>query len=233
METFSWTCPFCNRPVTIRDEDICSEETKLHIKNAEGLRVVECTFIVCPNPDCNKFSLSADLYEGYRASGMIYKRDKLKTWQLIPQSKAQSFPDYIPKQILDDYGEACLIKDLSPKASATLARRCLQGIVRDFWGVKPGKLAVEIEQIKDKVDDDTWEAIDAVRSVGNIGAHMEEDVNLIIDVEPDEVQLLIGLIEILLKDWYIAREQKRSHLAAVVKLADDKKGAKKPKASNP
>ena len=144
-------------------------------------------------------------------------------WQLIPPSTAKSFPDYIPKAILGDYNEACLIKDLSPKASATLARRCLRGVIRDFWGVKGANLKDEIEQIKDKMDPTTWQAIDAVRSVGNIGAHMEEGVNFIIDVEPKEAELQIGLIEILLKDWYIAREQKKSHLEAVVKLAEKRK----------
>jgi hypothetical protein len=44
-------------------------------------------------------------------------------------------PDYIPEQIKDDYYEACSILNLSPKASATLARRCLQGMIRDFWGI--------------------------------------------------------------------------------------------------
>jgi len=103
----------------------------------------------------------------------------------------------------------------------------LQGIIRDFWQVKPGWLVNEIEQIKDKVDVDTWKAIDGVRSLGNIGAHMEEDINVIVDVDPNEAQLLVELIEILLKDWYVAREQKRLHLEAIVKLSSEKKSVQK------
>lgn len=230
MESFSWICPFCNRPVTITEESVSGSRHILKIDNAEGNQFLAYKFIVCPNPKCKRFSLEVSLAKaGYGSEVGYYQEEPVKTWQLIPQSRAQSFPDYIPKAILNDYGEACLIKDLSPKASATLARRCLQGIMRDFWKVKPSSLANEIEQIKDKVDPTTWEAIDAIRSVGNIGAHMEEDVNLIVDIEPNEAELLIGLIEILLKDWYIAREQKQSHLAAVVKLAQDKETAKKAK----
>jgi len=231
VEPFSWTCPFCNRDTTITDEDIKEGKTFLNIRNSEGPRAAICEFIVCPNKDCKKVTLSVT----YKAVSGYYTNKltkSLKTWQLIPQSKAQSFPDYIPKAILDDYNEACLIKDLSPKASAALARRCLQGIIRDFWQVKPARLANEIEQIEDKVDPLTWQAIDAVRSVGNIGAHMEEDVNLIIDVEPKEAEKLIDLIEILLKDWYIAREQKRLHLEAVVELAQEKKAVRKTKTRN-
>lgn len=234
MKPFSWTCPLCNKPVTITDKDVCFDHVILDIDNAEGKRILTCNFIVCPNPKCKRFSLDVRLGEaGYGSAVGWYEKQPLQTWQLIPQSKAQSFPDYIPKAILDDYNEACLIKDLSPKASAALSRRCLQGIIRDFWKVKLANLANEIEQIEGKVDPTTWQAIDAVRSVGNIGAHMEEDVNLIVDIELNEAELLIGLIEILLKDWYIAREQKDAHLKALIKLAEDKETARKPQQDNP
>jgi integrase len=53
----------------------------------------------------------------------------LQRWNLIPEADIKIFPDYIPKPILDDYAEACLINNLSPKASATLSRRSLQGII--------------------------------------------------------------------------------------------------------
>ncbi len=182
--------------------------------------------MVCPSPKCKRIALYLELfaYSKNRMGGIV-RGILVKKWQLLPESVAQSFPDYIPKAILDDYNEACLIRDLSPKASATLARRCLQGIIRDFWKVKvkSGKLKHEIGAIEDRVDADTWSAIDAVRQVGNIGAHMGKNVNLIVDIEPNEADLLIKLIEILLKDWYIAREQKKSHLEAVAKIAVDKK----------
>jgi hypothetical protein len=53
-------------------------------------------------------------------------------WKLLPESRAKEFPDYVPAAILDDYRQACRIASFSPKASATLARRCLQGMIRDF-----------------------------------------------------------------------------------------------------
>jgi hypothetical protein len=240
MDTFSWVCPYCEHVAIIRDEDICSYDSILHIENTDGYRCLTSVFIVCPNPECGRFTLNATLRElkspfrpdmsGGRPN--YSDRPVLRNWSLIPESKAKSFPNYIPKPILDDYREACLIRDLSPRASATLSRRCLQGIIRDFWQVKPGRLAGEIEQIKDKVDVDTWKAIDGVRSVGNIGAHMEEDINVIVDVEPHEAQLLVELIEILLKDWYVAREQKRLHLEAIVKLSAEKKSAQELKEGN-
>lgn len=58
---------------------------------------------------------------------------------------------------------------------------------------------------------------------GNIGAHMEKDINIIVDVEPDEAQLLIGLIEQLIDDWYVDRENRRTRSKSIKALADAKK----------
>ena len=152
---------------------------------------------------------------------------------LIPPSKSKTFPPYIPQALRDDYLEACLIQELSPKASATLSRRCLQGILRDFWAVKPGRLVDEIEQIKDKVDSVTWNAIEAVRKIGNIGAHMEKDIDVIVDVDPNEAELLVGLVETLLREWYVAREERKKRMAAIVAAASTKTMIQPPKKTLP
>ena len=226
----SWKCPYCNHYATLSDgNDVYHESNRLQIENAEGFKEFTFEFIVCPNTDCKRFTLTAFLFEtALHSDPPRWVQGKLiKRWNLIPESKAQTFPDYIPKAIRDDYNEACLIQDQSPKASATLSRRCIQGIIRDFWGISKSRLIDEIEAIKDKVDPATWAAIDSVRKIGNIGAHMERDINVIVDVEPNEAELLINLIEILIKDWYIDRENKRNRLEAIKKLAEDKDNKKK------
>jgi hypothetical protein len=223
MTDFNWTCPHCERAVTIVDERITNDRHTLWIENAVGRYSLITTFIVCPNDECRKFTLTARLHESTHHSGGERIGGVVEKWNLIPPSKAKTFPTYIPQPILDDYREACLIRDLSPKASATLARRCLQGILRDFWGVKPGRLVDEIAQIKDRVDPLAWDAIEAVRTIGNIGAHMEKDINLIVDVDPDEADLLIQLVETLLREWYIAREERQKRMAAIVATASAKK----------
>jgi len=147
-------------------------------------------------------------------------------WFLLPESSAKPFPEYIPLQIRNDYEESCLIKDKSPKASATLSRRCLQGIIRDYWGITKSRLVDEINELEDKVDPVTWDAINSVRHVGNIGAHMEKDVDLIIDVEAEEAGLLIWLIETLLTDWYIQRHERQQRMSSLVQLAEKKQQEK-------
>jgi hypothetical protein len=96
-------------------------------------------------------------------------------------------------------------------------------MIRDFWGISRSRLIDEIKALEDKVDPSTWAAIDAVRSIGNIGAHMEKDINVIVDVEPEEAQVLIDLIELLIKDWYIAKHDREERMRAVVDLAAAKK----------
>ena len=95
-------------------------------------------------------------------------------------------------------------------------------MIRDFHGVSRKNLKLEIEAIQDRVDPLTWQAIDAVRSIGNIGAHMEKDINIIVEVEPREATALVGLIEILIEDWYVNRHEREEHLKGIVALKDAK-----------
>lgn len=216
-----WTCPYCNRNCTIGDPDIRPISSNQYISKEYGSYYSILTIIVCPNPECRQQTISCKVYE-YNASYQQLGK-QVYFWQLKPESEAKPFPEYIPVQLRNDYKEACLIKNKSPKSSATLSRRCLQGMIRDFWGIKKGRLIDEIEDLKTKVDTTTWEAIDSVRHVGNIGAHMEKDVNLIIDVDPEEAGLLIWLIETLFEEWYVARHDREIKMKALAKLADEKK----------
>src|SRR6266550_3107347 len=140
MPNLNWTCPFCNRDATITVHSIKEETIFLGIENSEGPKAVSSQFIVCPNEKCKKFTLTIELYDADDNDGHRWETTrKLRTWTLIPSTRAKAFPPYIPKAIVDDYNEACNIRDLSPKASATLSRRSLQGAIRDFWQVKSGR----------------------------------------------------------------------------------------------
>jgi hypothetical protein len=226
---FNWNCPHCKTKTTINKDDISEDESNLHIKNTDGTKSADVTWIVCPNTECKKLSLYVSLHE-YTFRPNIWERGNLiRQWTLLPDTKANVYPDYIPTAIRQDYEEAYSILELSPKASATLSRRCLQGMIRDFWGVKKGRLVDEINAIEDKVDPLTWKSIDAIRKVGNIGAHMEKDINLIIEVEPKEAQLLIQLIEMLFEEWYIHRYERELKLKSIVGVAETKDEAKKNK----
>lgn len=230
--SFSWQCPFCNNHSTITDKNSSSSNFHFNDGNKFGNLCLKTQSITCPNPACKEFTLEAFLVERIPSgvSGYSSDGDLLNSWKLKPQSSARPMPEYIPKAIKEDYEEACLILSLSPKASATLARRCLQGMIRDFWSVKPQNLFQEIESIKDKVEPDTWEAIDVVRKVGNIGAHMEKDINQIVEVDENEAGLLIGLIEMLIEEWYVSRYERQQRLANIKQLGQDKDTQRKKEA---
>lgn len=234
MENYNRQCPYCGCHITVSDDN--SERHMLRLMKRDK-RDQEKDFylehIVCPNRKCGLPIINIDVRYDYNSYPYlnIYNKEELKRKclvlqsQLLPSSSAKQFPDYIPDAIRQDYEEACLIRDQSPKASATLARRCLQGMIRDFWGISKGRLYDEIAALEDKVAIEEWEAIDALRQIGNIGAHMEKDVNVIIDIEPEEAGHLIYLIESLLESWYVERHKKQERLARIKQIAEEKKPA--------
>ena len=221
---FAWRCPFCGHHATIGSDNHTNNTSTFTDGNKYGAQAVHWQAVTCPNPDCREYSLKLSVHEyGPQSAGGQYQTGKARHfWQLIPAAEMKVFPDYVPAPIVGDYREACLIATLSPKASATVARRCLQGMIRDYWGLSKGRLVDEIEAIHDKVDRLAWDAINAVRNIGNIGAHMEKDINVIVDVEPQEAKLLIGLIETLVDDWYVTRHERESRLSKLVAVAQNK-----------
>lgn len=168
----------------------------------------------------------------FRSNFTELSTEAFETHHLRPENLSKQQPAYIPQPLREDYLEACLIRDKSPKASATLARRCLQGMIRDFCKISRGTLGGEIEALRKRVSEgsapkgvteESVDAIDAVRSIGSIGAHMEKDINVIVDVDPGEAQALIELIELLFDEWYVAQHRRASKLARVNSIAAEKK----------
>ena len=224
---YSWTCPYCNQVATIKGDNVSSDMHTFDRNNKLGLLGLHTYVTVCPSSKCREFTVTAALYKTEHTSNVTRRvGEPILQWNLKPQSSAKPFPDYIPAPIRQDYEEACLICSLSPKASATLSRRCLQGIIRDYWGITKARLVDEISELQGKIDSTTWQAIDAVRGIGNIGAHMEKDINLIVDVDPEEADLLIHLIEVLLGEWYIRRYEREEHMQKVISAAQSKAAIK-------
>lgn len=187
--------------------DLCNLSEGDAVNNAVSL-----TFGKCPN--CGKTSIHMTPY---------WKNGMMKfSFSYPPEDGINSFPDYVPSAIQSDYLEAVSIVNLSPKASATLARRCLQGMIHDFWGIREKNLNAEITALNGKIPAAQWKAIDGLRKIGNIGAHMEKDVELIVDVDPDEAKQLLKLIELLIEKWYVARHDEEQLLAEITAIAAEK-----------
>lgn len=253
----SYQCPFCgeNFPLieyytyiekcaTFHPGEIESVKEEIYgaygnplIAYMKGQAVTETIWLYFYHcPQCNKTALSIT-----SVGGTI----QLTKQRLFPISDTIIFPEYIPAQIRQDYEEACKIVSLSPKASATLSRRCLQEIIRDFWSINTDfwnnnpNLCKKLN-IRDRNKPNLWQEIRAVEEIcsidellikvfkalkdlGNIGAHPTESSSEIIDVNPDEAVMMIQFIEILLERTYIKRENDNKVFSSIIEISNKKK----------
>lgn len=188
------------------------QENKQRSENGIMAHVVKC-------PSCEKTSIY-----GIGISGDIVDEKYL----IYPKSNAKQYPEYVPQSIRKDYQEAFEILNISPKASAALSRRCIQGMIRDTQGIHAGNLASEINQLEGKIQLDQWAAIDAARKLGNIGAHMEKDTSIIVDIDPEEAKLLLDLVEYLIYEWYISKHESSLMMDKIKQLSEKKQALRRP-----
>ena len=237
LVAFYWTCPTCGRHTTITQTNVDDRSMVLDCTATESGKAVEvqAQLIECPNTSCKAQAFSVHVHHG-ESSENVYRHQLVKklapvgigSFTFAPVT-AQPLSSHVPAQVAEDYNEAYLIKSLTAKASATLARRALQGMVRDFFNVRnKGTLHAELQAIEQECDEALYAAMMAVKSVGNIGAHPEKDVNLMVDVEPGEAETLLDLIHLLDQEWYINRAERAKRIAKMQALGDSKKQAQKP-----
>lgn len=213
FDSLTYVCPYCGCKQSFNNKyDSSSTGFRYNYSNHKLRETdIQIFHIECSNKKCSMITVAAqDLFTK-------------KQFDLYPQKVFKDFPSYVPQQIRDDYIEANLIMRDSPKASSTLLRRCLQGMIRDFWNIKKNKLKDEIDELQTLIPPSQWKAIDGLRKIGNIGAHMEKDINLIIDVDEGEAERLARLIELLIEKWYVSRHDEEELYNEITKSADSKK----------
>ena len=213
-------CPYCNHVAELNRATYAEVRPSFDLPYSQSKppNESEVTLGIFKCPHCEEYSIQA------QGTGSKVKTEVV---HIKPISLAKQFPDYIPKSIRQDYEEAYAIINLSPKASATLSRRCLQGMIRDFWNVKPSTLFKEISQLEHKIPAMQWKVLDGIRTIGNIGAHMEIDINIIVDIDPGEAERLLKVIEKLLQDWYIERHETELLYNDIIKISSEKSKSKK------
>lgn len=121
-------------------------------------------------------------------------------------SRAPLDPD-VPANYFNDYREACLVILDSPKASAALSRRCLQNILREEAKTTKKDLFDQIQEVLDanKFPSYLADGLDAVRAIGNFGAHpiKSKSTGEIVDVEPGEAEWNLDVIEGLFDFFFV------------------------------
>ena len=229
VNTQSYVCPFCGRSqaylshqygMNMIEQDIGFSPNREPISPEYQESSFRIYTLKCSSKNCQKIAVTA------------INRTTGKQVDLVPQVTMKHYPNYIPEQIRHDYEEACGTLETSPKAAATLLRRCLQGMIHDFYNIHEKNLNAEITALKSKIVPELWKAIDGLRKIGNIGAHMERDVNLIIDIDTGEAKKLLKLIELLFDKWYIARHDEEELFNEITNISDDKTDKRNIKSSS-
>ena len=151
---FNFTCPYCQTKTTINSDKL--ERSQVRYIEKKQDKMLEFSVITCPNESCERTTIFMKDYflqfsfdRGYEKIGEAIRNKRIE-----PEFSYIHYPDYIPEQVRQDYEEACKIVSLSPKASATLSRRCLQGMIRDFHNVKKKNLVDEINAIQNDLGTD-------------------------------------------------------------------------------
>jgi len=169
----------------------------------------EWTLLYFKCPSCSRFVCGLKKeYKIYNEDGNYTGKTKTEFILVRPKVTARSsLPDSVPEKYSKDYSEACLVLSDSPKASATLSRRCLQNLLREVVKVKPSNLSNEIEEVikSGKLPPHLSNSIDAVRNYGNFAAHpiKSEKAGEIIDVEPGEAEWLLEVLEGLFEFYFV------------------------------
>lgn len=224
MNTTSWKCPYCKvysaftpSANQLATAQVCTTDFSEHgpepgdtFQIGAGVEVRECQ-----NDNCRRVSIYAKAYEEYyipQYNGDDMETRDLTEWvQVFPQAVPDEIilPEYIPGKIRNDFTEAYLIKNISPKASVALCRYCVQYMIRDFWGISKGQLVDEIAKLEEKGGcPSSIEMLDAIRDMGNFGAHPERDASIIIEVDPEDAQLAIEITRTIIADWYIDKHER-------------------------
>ena len=111
------------------------------------------------------------------------------------------------KEYAQDFIEANETLYISPRASATLSRGCLQLLLREKAQITKKNLN---EQIQELLSSNTLpsyiaESVDAVRKIGNFAAHPEKSIstNKILPVEEEEAEWVLEVVYSLLDHYFI------------------------------
>jgi hypothetical protein len=184
-------------------------------------------YMVCPA--CGRALLTIEVRNEMRALG---------TWPIYPRFATRPpAPVEVPVEIAEDFNEASAVLTISPKASAALSRRCLQGVLR-HQGYTHKDLAPAIQTALDSrtLPAALAENLDAIRNIGNFAAHPMKDkqTDAIMPVEPHEADWNLEVLEGLFDHYYVQPAKAAARRAALdAKLGAAGKPAMKAPATQP
>ncbi len=164
--------------------------------------------MVCPS--CNKAILFLNKHKSHHPvlTSLIYPKGNTRTCA----------PPEVPSDLQEDFNEAVAVLNDSPKASAALSRRCLQGLLRaqNFTQHDLAK-AIDALLASNALPKSLAMNVDAVRNIGNFAAHPMKDTNSgeILPVEPHEAEWNLEVLEGLFDFYYVQPAKDEARIAAL------------------
>jgi len=143
-------------------------------------------------------------------SEYVYDKGEMEIISIYPQKLPPVIPQEIDTAYHDDYRQAMLICELSPKASAALSRRILQMVLHKEYQINDTNLYEALKKFKQKIDIPSYIKIniDAVRHIGNMAVHpIENSVGTIIDIDTGDADWLLLILEDLFEFTFIRPKQ--------------------------
>lgn len=174
----------------------------------------------CPN--CQKMVLFLLLKD----EDVAFGTKTIMSFMAYPKgiSRSPLSPD-VPEKFAQDYKEACLVLNDSPKASAALSRRCLQTIIREVAKIKKSDLYTEIGALLESksLPPHLAENVDAIRVLGNFAAHPIKSTSSgeIVDVELGEAEWGLDVLEGLFDFYFIQPAQSKRKREALNKKLEE------------
>lgn len=216
MPETAWKCPGCGLTCELPRDRIEDAVVYAGEENNFGSRAFRLRRIICPNHACRQLQVSVSMHLLWQDGANVRAEpEPMQTWPILPEAGIRALPKSVPIEVAQEYTQARKLMPISLSAAATFARRCLQAMIRDFWGIKKNFLSEEVNALQEKVDPETWQAIDSVRQMGQVARHLEKGVNLIQEGDANEADMLLRLIDYLIDDWYVAREKRMERLATI------------------
>jgi hypothetical protein len=144
-------------------------------------------------------------------------------WLVVPRVDARRpMHESVPANLREDFLEAAAVLSISPKASAALARRCLQALLI-LQGAHSRDLKDQLDEIHPRLPSYVQSFVDNIRNLGNISAHPSQShaTGEILDVEPGEADWILELLEELFDHFYAKPAEAAARQSALsLKFAD-------------
>jgi len=173
-----------------------------------ALDALKLYWMRCPKRSCQELFVAATAADG-RGFRILYPQ-MLTTRRVDPA---------VPDALADNYRQASAILTLSPKMSATLARRILADVLKQYGGYEKFTLASQLKAFMGDTQHPSQLRENAryLTEIGDFGSHTQRDTETqeIVDVEPEEAEWTLEVLDGLFEYFIVGPVRDEARRAAI------------------